>query len=251
MTDHLAELALGASLVILFAIGARRAFRVLSGRMRFEAIEGERHRIARELHDTLSQGLTGLGFQIECAVRSLYDNPVASEAHLEQAHALVQSSLSDIRRSIWHLHPGTLEGRSLAAAMAESIRKTTAGTPVRVDFEVIGAPRSLARSMESHLLRMQQEALTNALKHSSARHIRIELIYEPRSVRVRVTDDGLGFDTVTQSLVHEGGFGLEGMRERARQLGGELTIRQPFRGGTEVILEAPVRRKTDLRQRAS
>ena len=153
---------------------------------------------------------------------------------------MARHSLTEARRSVMDLRASVLEGQDLAAALSSSTRMWTAGSGVDVEIEVSGTPTELPQDYEQHLLRIAQEAVTNALKHSAASRILIKLHMETRKLYLRIVDDGRGFeqDGVFASL--GGHFGLIGMRERAERLGGELTLASEPGKGTEVEVRVPL-----------
>ncbi|HKV42144.1 MAG TPA: two-component regulator propeller domain-containing protein, partial [Blastocatellia bacterium] len=229
-------------LVIGAAMIALTAYRVRVGqiRRRFSAVLAERGRLARELHDTLAQGLVAIGLQLSAASEKLKDSPELVEQHLELAQKMIRGSLTEARRSVWDLRPQALQGGDLAAALSDSARQMMAGSLIRLDFRVNGAPRTLPAHVESNLLRISQEALTNSVKHAGASGVTLELTFNNGLVAVRVTDDGCGFDPDTAPSAASGHFGLIGIGERVQQLGGRMRLRTGPGQGTEVEVEVPL-----------
>lgn len=207
----------------------------LAEQSRRAAILEERNRMAREIHDTLAQGFTGILMQIEALEDRAGELPPGCLAHLAQARELARASLAEARRSVWSLRLHALEGYDLPGAFTRLIGQMTSGSPVAARFRVHGVPRPLRGDTEAHILRIGLEALTNAIKHAGASAIRIELTYKPASVRLSVRDDGKGFEVSKAP----GGFGLAGMRERASCMGAKLTIRSKPGQGTSVVLTIP------------
>lgn len=213
--------------------------RVRRMRTRFSAVLQERNRIAREIHDTLAQGFAGISVQLELVARMIATaKPDQARTHLDQARILVRTSLAEARRSVWDLRSQALESGGLPEALAETAKQLTAGTPVQTGVQVSGTARQLAPAVENNLLRIGQEAITNAIKHAEARRILVDLSFHQQSVRLEVRDDGRGFapDSYQPSPV-EGHFGLRGMRERAEQIGGVLTINSAAGAGTEIVVD--------------
>ncbi|HET7077102.1 MAG TPA: histidine kinase [Chloroflexia bacterium] len=204
------------------------------------AVLEERNRMAREIHDTLAQGFTGIVVQLEAAEDTLTAEPAAAQAHLDRARALARDSLAEARRSVWALRPRALEGGDLAGALDRAAQALTAGTPTRAAVHVHGVPRPLPPDLAGHLLRIGQEALTNAVRHAAARQVAIDLTYDPAAVGLRVRDDGHGFDPAAPAPAAGGGLGLPGMRERVAGLGGTLTLTSAPGAGTEVRVQVPV-----------
>jgi PAS domain S-box-containing protein len=205
----------------------------LSQQSRLAAVMAERNRVARDIHDTLAQGLTGVVVQLEAAADAASSGLASeAEAHVGRAQDLARESLKEARRSVLALRPLALEQSNLCDALGAMIRKMTAGTPTRATFRVSGQPRPLAASWEENLLRMGQELLTNALRHARANAIDAQLGFAVDTVRLEFRDDGRGFDP---TLRHDG-LGLQGIRERVNDLGGRLTIESAPGAGTAIAI---------------
>lgn len=198
----------------------------------------ERNRMAREIHDTLAQGFTGIVLQLQAAEKALACAPDRATPYLQRALNLAKESLAEARRSVWALRPGLLEDGALPEALAGMAERMTSGTGIRPAFRLEGTPLPLAAEQETHLLRIGQEAVTNALKYSGASALRIALEFQDGTVRLRVSDDGRGFDPDGPPV--GGGFGLTGMRERAERIGGALRVRTAPGAGTEVLVDVPL-----------
>jgi ligand-binding sensor domain-containing protein/two-component sensor histidine kinase len=209
-------------------------------RARFAAILGERTRIARELHDTLAQGLAAVAFQIETAASSLEESTQAARNHMQLADAMVRSSLAEVRRSIWVLRAQTSRGtHGLGESLSSSLSQITAESDAKSRVEVTGRPRALPIEVERNLLRIAHEAVTNAVRHAEARSIAVDVAFEDDGVRLRVTDDGRGFDAEERARRRGDHFGLIGIEERARALGGDLRVTTAPGQGTEVVCRLP------------
>jgi ligand-binding sensor domain-containing protein/signal transduction histidine kinase len=206
---------------------------------KFMLVLTERSRIARELHDTLAQGFAGIGFQLEAVAAKLTEAPAHAQQHLNLALQMVRHSLGEARRSVMNLRSLAADNGDLARALADTARQIMADKPVEVHSTTSGPVRSLPANMEDNLLRIGQEAITNSLKHARAGRIRIGVNYQPRSVVLRIHDDGQGFDPRCLPVADGAHFGLLGMRERAKQIGAQLTVSSQPGQGTEVLVEAP------------
>jgi signal transduction histidine kinase/ligand-binding sensor domain-containing protein len=232
--------ALCAAALAALVAGAHR-LRLAQMRARFAAIIGERTRIARELHDTMAQGLAGVGIQIDTALRKHGDEPHLARRHLQLARAMVRSSLAEVRRSIWVLRAQTAKGRDgLGAALSESLQQLTDSTDVQSRLTVTGRPRALEPEIERNLLRIAHEAVTNAVRHAGASRITVDLNFDEDALYLHVRDDGSGFDPearLDQSLGNH--FGLVGISERAQAMGGELKLDSRPGQGTEVVCRLP------------
>jgi signal transduction histidine kinase len=197
------------------------------------AVAEERNRIAREIHDTLAQGFTGISIQLEAAKDTLAADPEDARGHIERARQVARESLAEARRSVWALRPPDLDGVGLAGALREFIERTAAGGTPGVEFSLQGKPYLLPMGVAFGLLRICQEAVVNALRHAQARKIQVQMVYEPVELRLSVQDDGLGFDS--QPGKTGKGFGLISMRERAERIGASLEINSAPGAGTRVV----------------
>jgi ligand-binding sensor domain-containing protein/two-component sensor histidine kinase len=212
--------------------------RVRTIESRFAAVLAERNRIAREIHDSLAQGLAGISLQLELVAKMLATSTDSARNHLNQARMLARQSLADARRSLWDLRSG--QSTDLPTSLSTSARHLTAQTGVLAQLQVHGTFRELDHDIESNLLRIGQEAITNAVKHARAQRIDISLEFAAHTVRLSVRDNGSGFDPGLRPSTADGHFGLVGMRERAEQIGGTLTVLSTPGAGTEISAEVPV-----------
>nr|MDZ8003334.1 PAS domain S-box protein [Nostoc sp. DedSLP05]MDZ8100848.1 PAS domain S-box protein [Nostoc sp. DedSLP01] len=195
----------------------------------------ERNRMAREIHDSLAQAFTGILAQVGAANQVLTDDLEATQAHLDLIKELARTGLSEARRSVIALRPQLLEEGSLQSALHRLVTQTrAAATDTTLYYEIEGAVYSLPTEVENNLLRIGQEALTNAIRHANADEIRVELVYDRDRFCLRVKDNGQGFGV--GSVPSSNGFGLLGMSERAERIGAQLTIGSQPRRGTEIIV---------------
>jgi PAS domain S-box-containing protein len=196
----------------------------------------ERNRMAREIHDTLAQAFTGILAQVGAANQVLTDDLEATQAHLDLIKELARTGLTEARRSVVALRPQLLEEGSLQSALHRLVAHLrTAALDATLYYEIEGAVYALPTEVESNLLRIGQEALTNATRHAHADEIRVELVYNRDRVCLRVKDNGRGFGV--GSIPSSEGFGLLGMSERAERIGAQLTIRSQPGQGTEIIVQ--------------
>lgn len=207
----------------------------LAHNTRTAAIAQERNRMAREIHDTLAQGLTGIIVQLEAAEDILPYEPAQAGQHLRRAKQLTRESLSEARRSVMALMPHALEQQALGAAIERIAAELSTPNGPSITYEQIGQPRPLAVTRAHHLLRIGQEALTNALKHANAQTIRVKLCYDETTVSLLIKDDGRGFkqESVTS------GFGLMSIKERAALLDATLIIASQPSQGTQITVRVP------------
>jgi two-component system NarL family sensor kinase len=195
----------------------------------------ERNRMAREIHDTLAQAFTGILAQVGAATQVLTDDVEATGAHLDLIKELARTGLTEARRSVVALRPQLLEEGSLQSALHRLVAQLrTAALDTTLYYEIEGAMYALPSEVESNLLRIGQEALTNAIKHAHADEIRVELVYDRDRFCLRVKDNGQGFGV--GSIPSSEGFGLLGMSERAKRIGAQLTIRSQPGRGTEIVV---------------
>ncbi|MBC8093314.1 MAG: sensor histidine kinase [Pseudonocardia sp.] len=199
----------------------------------------ERARLAREIHDTIAQGLTGIVTQLEAAGVADGDAPVRRR-HLDIASALARESLTEARRSVDALAPGRLVTAQLPDAISDMAKAwaQTAGVDVTVD--TTGDPRPLVPDVEVTLFRVAQEALANVGKHAGAGRVGLTLSYMDDVVVLDVRDDGVGFDAAAVAGPSRGsGFGLAAMEQRVRRVSGTFTVESVPGEGAAVSAEVP------------
>jgi signal transduction histidine kinase len=208
----------------------------LRERKRAEAasILEERNRMAREIHDTLAQSFTGILVQIGAATQVLADDLEATQSHLEMIDELARIGLAEARRSVTALRPQLLEEGDLDSALHRLVTQMRATADTALIYEISGTAYPLPAEVENNLLRIGQEALTNAIKYADAHEIRVELVYEATQCSLQIKDDGRGFGV--GSIPSEGGFGLLGISERAERIGAQLTIHSQPGQGTAIIV---------------
>ncbi|MEI6483512.1 MAG: GAF domain-containing sensor histidine kinase [Betaproteobacteria bacterium] len=210
----------------------------LSETARQSAVLEERNRIARDIHDTLAQGFTGVVVNLEASSRALKkDDQALAAVHIEHARELAQHGLAEARQSVQALRPHPPDDASIQTelqALAALLQETGA---VQAKFECTGEARSIAPEVWTEMIRIAQESTTNVLKHAQANNVNIALAYEPHSLSLTVSDDGLGFELTLDA--HDG-FGLIGMQERAKRIGARLHIQGRPGQGTRILLSVPL-----------
>jgi signal transduction histidine kinase/ligand-binding sensor domain-containing protein len=209
-------------------------------RSRFALVLEERARLAREIHDTLAQGFVGISSQLDAVAMCMPETETPAQSYLNMARRMARHSLTEARRSVMDLRASALEGQELAAAIESGMRLWTAGSGAQVTVDVVDLGEKLPEEMEQHLLRIAQEAVTNALKHAAASRIEVKLHREARHLHLRIKDDGCGFDQQDVFSSRAGHFGVIGMRERAERVGGELRLASNPGEGTEVEVIVPL-----------
>lgn len=206
----------------------------------FTAILNERNRVAREIHDTLSQNLGAISVQLELARTHAAEISPSALNHIGAAHKLARLALADARDSIWNMRSHVLERCDLGEALEGILRRMTEGTTVTPNMRVDGARRRLPPVIENNLLRIGQEAITNASKYAKPTRIDVRLAFEGRTVRLAVEDDGVGFVQEAQPSGDRRNFGLVGIKERAELLGGQAEIKSVPGQGTSVVVTVSV-----------
>jgi signal transduction histidine kinase len=211
--------------------------RTIREKIEREAVLQERMRIARDLHDNLEQELAGVRMQLELTAATVVNAPESAITSLQMAKTMVSHSQAEARRSVWELRSQVLENRTLPAALSATVGFVENGAPVEV--RVSGRTCALPMRIESNLLRIAQEAITNAVKHAKARHITVQLAYETNGTRLKISDDGCGFRVESAPDGKTGHFGLMGMRERVDKISGTLELISAPGEGTSVDVFVP------------
>ncbi|UBF28833.1 AAA family ATPase [Kovacikia minuta CCNUW1] len=211
----------------------------MSDRRRAEqaSILEERNRMAREIHDTLAQAFTGVLLHVGSVTQMLADDSGSAQIYLERLEKieeLARTGLAEARRSVVALRPQLLEESTLQNALHRLIGQMQSTTKTTLVYESKGVVYALPIEIENHLLRIGQEALTNAIKYANASKILVELVYDDAQCLLRIKDDGQGFGVGSVSSL--GGFGLLGMSERAEQIGAQLAIQSEPGQGTEIVV---------------
>jgi len=200
------------------------------------AVFEERNRMARDIHDTLAQGFTGVIVQLEAAEDAIScGSRKDADDHLHRAGELARRSLSEARRSVHALRPQALQEYNFWEALKGTIKNTTAGTALHTTFEAQGKLPELPQPWQVNLLHIGQEALTNTLKYAHASNFETRVSYKAKELRLELRDDGDGFKLKDR---HDG-VGLVGMRERVEQMGGELKITSSHGKGTKITVALP------------
>ncbi|RLC79045.1 MAG: hypothetical protein DRJ03_03080 [Chloroflexi bacterium] len=232
---------------LLSAIGGQVGLAVENARLyrrsRQAATLDERNRMAREIHDSLAQGLTGIIVQLEATERLAKRRPEQAVRALQRALDLARHSLQEARRSVWGLRPRTLEGVTLVGAVANYIAamQEREENDLALHFSISGEERALSPDVELNLFRITQEALSNIVRHAQAHSAHVHLGFEEGQVRLVVQDDGRGLlpANLPDPSGDDGGFGLIGMKERASLLGGEMRISSVPGEGAQIKVIVP------------
>jgi two-component system NarL family sensor kinase len=202
----------------------------------------ERNRLAREIHDTLAQGLAAISLQLETAEALIEINEDTDQVRdaIHQALLLARSNLDEARRSVLDLRAGSLEGRTLPEALQNLAADHSRAGNFLVDYEFSGS-RPLPARIETGIYRMVQEALTNVARHANAQNVRLKLAILSDQIRLVIEDDGQGFDIAD---ISQDRFGLLGLNERAKVLGGKFQLKSNLGSGTRMEASFPLQNPT-------
>ena len=211
----------------------------------------ERNRLAREIHDTVAQSLAVLILQMETTRIALRRADISgAEEMLAQAHGLAKNALEDTRRAVRGLAASAAQILSPAQAIAQEAEQLEAESGISAQFILSGEEQALNPDQRASLLRIAQEALTNARKHAQPSRVRVGLQYGAEEVTLLVEDDGVGFDPDAERTPGaEGGYGLFGIRERAKLVGAALYIDSTPGWGTRLRVSLPYRPATPIEGR--
>jgi signal transduction histidine kinase len=209
-------------------------------RRKVEAVYAERLRISREIHDTLLQSLVGTTLQLDAAFHEVPEQQSRTRGALLAMRRQIEDYIVEARRSIWELRSPALETHDLVTAMRAAGERLTRGK-VTFALTVSGVARRCPSKVETQALRIGEEAIINAVRHGSITRVEIALTFADDCLRLRVSDDGVGFDSTTaQSFSLKGHYGIATMRERAFEAGGHLLVDSAPGSGTEITAEFPL-----------
>jgi signal transduction histidine kinase len=198
------------------------------------ATSRERNRLARELHDTLAHTLSGLAVQLEAIISIGENDPKAIQKMLEQSLKNTREGLREARRAIQALRASPLEDMGLVLALRSLAESTAERANLALDLLLPERIEDLDPTLEQGLYRIAEQAIANVAQHANATHIKVELKREDGRLELQISDDGCGFDT--ENIEREGRYGLQGMRERAIMIGGDLEIKSQPGEGTSIRL---------------
>ncbi len=243
--EHTEEGAFDASDVDMLATVADQvALAIENARLWYQtrtmAVIEERNRLAREIHDTLAQQLTGVVLQLEAAIQQRESRPERAWERVGKALELTKEGLNDVRRSVRNLRPAPLEGRGLERAIRDELQRVESDTGATTELEIPGGLPRMEAFVEDTVYRIVQEALNNVRKHARASQVRVTIEPDGEWIRLRVRDNGIGFDPDDLTSDRRS-YGIKGMRERARLVGGEVEVRGHKGRGTVVSARIPRR----------
>jgi len=209
-----------------------------SAQLEFDTILQERRRLASDLHDTLEQSLIGLALQLEIASRA--SGLDTRERHLTLARQFLERSRTEVHRTVWDLHAHEPAGRSFMEIVNDRVSSMVNGAAVTITLDHEGDEERLPDLIAGHLLLLVQEAVTNALKHSGATAIRVGARLSRAQAELEIHDNGCGFDPALAPGQEKGHFGLQGIRERVKRLGGHVEFRTAPGAGTTIHVQIPL-----------
>jgi signal transduction histidine kinase len=209
-----------------------------------EARVNERTRIARELHDTLLQSFQGLLLVFQSISNLLPERPEEAKQRIEDALDQASDAITEGRDAVHELRSGGLNTADLGEAISkfgkDLLSCSTVETCPELSVQIEGTPRALHSAIRDEAYRIGVESLRNAVRHANARRIEVDLRYSEQGLRLRIRDDGKGIDPVVLAQEHLAGhWGLRGMRERAKLIGGTFDVWSQLGGGTEAELTIP------------
>jgi signal transduction histidine kinase len=206
----------------------------------FDVTLRERSRLAADLHDSLEQSLTGLALQLEAVALYRESAPERGSHHLQLARKFLDRSRSEVRSTIWDLRTQGLSGTDLASVIRESAADLAADLPLEIAIDSDASHQPLPAVIASNLVLASQEAITNALKHSGASRIDVTIRYQSAVLTLTVRDNGTGFNPKSAPGQADGHFGLQGIHERIKRLGGTFTLESTPGHGTTLTFTIPI-----------
>lgn len=208
----------------------------LAEKARFSAVNEERQRLARELHDAVSQQLFAISMTATALGRILDKDTEKSRHQVSLIEEMASAAQSEMRALLLHLRPVHLEGKRLSQGLQDLLQELQAKVPMEIIFEMDDGIK-LSKGVEDHLFRIVQEALSNTLRHSKAEKVEIRLLRRGETVRLMIRDDGIGFDLNQKKQIS---YGLVSMEERVMEIGGTLQIVTAPGKGTRIDIRVPI-----------
>jgi signal transduction histidine kinase len=207
---------------------------------RFALVLEERTRLAREIHDTLAQNFIGISSQLDTAASHFSRDLDSARKHLDLARKMTRHSFTEARRAVMELRASELEGKDLPAALVSASKRWVEGSSLSIQVQASDLGVKVPTDLAQNILRIAQEAVTNSVKHSRAEKVWVELESQTSALRLRVKDDGSGFELPKVFHMAGGHFGILGMGERAQRFGGQFKILSHPGAGTEVEVTVPL-----------
>ncbi len=219
----------------------------LGEQLRKSAVVEERQRLARELHDAVSQQLFAIAMTTAALKRLIDKNPARAAQQIELVEEMAAAAQSEMRALLLHLRPATLQNKSLREAMAELLDELKQKQLLKLTWEMEEI-EALPSGIEDHLFRILQEALSNILRHAKANQIEVKLFTLHGQVRLRIADDGVGFDPEGEKMTS---YGLTSMRERVTEVGGSLDVYSAVGKGTQLEVRIPLMKDAECDENES
>lgn len=213
----------------------------LAEQLKHTAVTEERQRLARELHDAVSQQLFAISMTTAAMKRLVEKNPQRAAQQIELVEEMAAAAQSEMRALLLHLRPATLQNKTLKEAIQDLLEELTRKNAMDISWEIEDTS-NLPSGIEDHLFRILQESLSNTLRHARASQIQVKLFTLQGQVRMRIVDDGVGFDPDGEKLTS---YGLRTMRERVAELGGSFDIYSAVGKGTQIEVRVPIMLDTD------
>lgn len=198
-------------------------------------VSQERNRLARELHDSVSQQLFAASMLMSAITETKRDEDVGEAKQLKLVEDMIHQSQLEMRALLLHLRPVPLKGKSLQEGMQELLNELAQKVPMEISWKIEAVP--LEKGVEDHLFRILQESVSNTLRHSKATSLEVLLINRDDLIILRIADDGVGFDV---SVEKAGSYGLQNMHERAKEIGGALKVVSLKNKGTRLEVKVPL-----------
>ncbi|MGV3488920.1 MAG: HAMP domain-containing sensor histidine kinase [Tuberibacillus sp.] len=204
--------------------------------LRREAVTEERQRLARELHDAVSQQLFAISMLASAVKESYFDNPEGTAKQLEMIEKMAGHAQNEMRALLLHLRPARLNGKCLKDALDELLTEQLAKQQLKIQWKIddIG---SLPKGVEDHLFRIVQESLSNIMRHAKAETINVRLVQSGKQINLKIIDDGIGFDPSEQKT---SSYGLKSIKERVNEIGGVVEFVSIIGRGTEIKVKVPL-----------
>jgi ligand-binding sensor domain-containing protein/signal transduction histidine kinase len=225
-------------LALLGSISSAYRFRLHRMRVHFQAINAERTRIAREMHDTVIQGCVGVSTLLEAALGLDASDESLRQHLLGYATEQTRSTIDSARSAVWALRNISKSNGNIGEDCHELVRRMQLESDIPIHFEVKGEPFKIGEDATHELLMTLKEAISNGIAHADASAIRLTITFEPKGAEIEISDDGRGFDLHSATRV-KGHYGMIGMTERVKLLGGTLTIDSSRNKGTTIRLKLP------------
>ena len=211
-----------------------------SEKMKQEILSQERNRLARELHDSVSQQLFAANMLLSAINQNPDPDSVTTNKQMKLVEEIINESQSEMRALLLHLRPIQLEGKSLREGIGELLNELTAKLPMKVTWKIEDV--KLDKGVEDHLFRIVQESISNTLRHAKAKLLELHLFNLEQVVLLKIIDNGIGFEMGKEKA---GSYGFQNIRERASEIGGTVKIISFPQKGTSIEVKVPIIKQKD------